>query len=384
MNNQPVTCKVCGLTCHNLKAHFIGERSPSCSLTLGEYQTRYPDAPLYSDLFKSKLDKLLKANNSNPVIARTPAKVDIFKMTTKEYPVKEIFGVEMGTMKTITGFEERHEMVPEIDPDYEFPPEATKIALLGLRLNKPTMIHGPTGSGKTSLIQQIAARINMPTMRINHHSDMYSYDIAGQMKIEDGETKFQYGPLPYSMKRPVLLIMDEWDAINPEIGMMYQPVLERSFDDVLGSLILTSAGGERIDSHPMFRIIATSNTCGLGDDKGHYQGTQIQNLAFVSRFQLRVKLDYLKPAHEKRILKKKFPKLTADECDLITKTAEKIREQYEGGRLDVPYSLRDVINWTELYVLLGDPKKAMTYSCTSILPFTDAKTISEIMQRIWG
>jgi len=378
--NQPITCKVCGMTCHNLKPHFIGERNASCTVTLAEYQNRYPDAPLYSEIFKKKLDELV-AKKQPPVRS---AGVDILKMTVQEYPLKELFNVEMGTMRTIYGFKERHELVPEIDPEYQFPPEATKIALLGLRLNKPTMIHGPTGSGKTTLAEQIAARINMPVMRINHHSDMYSYDIAGQMKVIDGETRFEHGPLPFAMQRPIMLIMDEWDAINPEIGMMYQPVLERRPDEILGSIILTAAGGEKVDSHPMFRIVATSNTCGLGDDKGHYQGTQIQNLAFVSRFQLRVKLDYLKPEHEQKILEKKFPKLSTDEFKLLTKTAAKIREQYEGGRLDVPYSLRDLINWTELYVLLGDAQKAMTYSCTSILPFSDAKTVSEIVQRIWG
>lgn len=378
MDDQPITCKVCGINAHNLKPHFIGGRNESCSVTLKEYQDRYPDAPLYSPLFEIKLAELVEEEKQKA------ADVDLFNLTPKEFPLKKLFGVKMGTMETIYGFEERHQMVPPIDPEYEFPEEATKIALLGLRLNKPTMVHGPTGTGKTSLIEQIAARINMPCMKINHHTDMYAYDILGQKEVKDGETYFGHGPLPFSMARPILLIMDEWDAINPEIGMLYQPVLERQHTGTLGNLILTGAGGEKVTSHPMFRIIATSNTCGLGDEKGHYQGTQVQNLAFVSRFQLRVKLDYLKPSHERKILKKKFPKISDDETKLLTETAAKIRKQYEAGRIDVPYSLRDLINWTELYVLLGDAKKSMTYSCTSILPFQDAKTINEIIQRIWG
>lgn len=377
--DQPITCKVCGFTSHNLKPHFIGGREPSCSVTLQEYQDRYPTARVTSELFDRKLAEMIQ--NKRHAEA---AEVDIMNLTVAEFNIKENFGIDMGSMETVTGFAERHTLVPEIDPEYQFPPEATKIILLGLRLNKPTMVHGPTGSGKTTLIEQIAARINYPVMRINHHVDMYSYDIVGQMKVKDGNTDYEPGPLPFSMVRPILMIMDEWDAINPEIGMMYQPVLERRHDGRLGNLILTAAGGAKVTSHPQFRIIATSNTCGLGDDKGHYQGTQIQNLAFVSRFQLRVKLDYLEQKHEMKILKKKFPTISDDEAKMLTETAKKIREQYEAGRLDVPYSLRDLINWAELYVLMGDAKKAMTYSCTSILPFQDSKTVQELIQRIWG
>ncbi len=374
-----IACKVCGHLSHNLRPHFIGEREPSCTVTLAEYQKRYPDASITSPMFDKKMAEVAAQKK-----AETLAEVDIHQLTPMEFPLKSTFGIDMGMMETILGFKERHPLVPEIDPEYKFPDEATKIVLLGLHLNKPTMVHGPTGSGKTTMLEQIAARINYPVLRINHHTDMYSYDIVGQKEIREGETVFEYGPLPFSMERPILLIMDEWDAINPEIGMMYQPVLECRHDNRLGNIVLTAAGGKKVTSHPMFRIVATSNTCGLGDDKGHYQGTQIQNLAFVSRFQLRVKLDYLTEAHEKSILRKKFPALSDDELKMLTETAVKIREQYESGRIDLPYSLRDLINWAELYVLLGDAKKAMNYSCTSILPFQDAKTVMELIQRIWG
>jgi cobaltochelatase CobS len=377
---EPITCKVCGVNSHNLKPHFIGGREATCTVTHEEYRFRYPTAPVTSALFDKKLAELVQQKQAEA----TELNKENFNLTPKEYSIKALFGVNMGPMETIKGFVEKHPMVPDIDPDYQFPDEATKIILFGLHLNKPTMLHGPTGSGKTTLIEQVAARINYPVMRINHHRDMYSYDIAGQMKAIDGNTSFEHGPLPFAMQRPVILIMDEWDAINPEVGMMYQPVLERRHDGRLGNLTLTAAAGEKVVSSPHFRIIATSNTCGLGDDKGHYQGTSIQNLAFVSRFQLRVKLDYLTQAHESAILHKKFPSLSKDEVKLLTETAKKIREQYEAGRLDIPYSLRDLINWTELFVLMGDVKKAMVYSCTSILPFQDSKTVSELIQRIWG
>ena len=374
---EKITCKVCGFTGHNLKNHFVGGLNATCSVSLNEYQIRYSEEPIFSKLFETKLAELIAQQKAEV----TPA-LD-FNLVPKAYDIKKTFGLDMGIMERVSGFEKRHEMVPEIDHEYKFPNEATKIALIGIQLNKPTMIHGPTGTGKTTLVEQIAARINYPVLRINHHADMYSCDITGQMKAMDGNTVFEYGPLPFAMKRPVLLLMDEWDAINPEIGMLYQPVLERK-QNTLGNLVLTAAGCEKVDSHQSFRIIATSNTCGLGDDKGHYQGTQIQNLAFVSRFQLRVRLDYLDKKLEMEILKSKFPKLEKNELESFTETAKKIREQYEAGKIDVPFSLRDLINWAELYYMLGVPQDSIKYTCTSVLPYSDAKTISEIVQRIWG
>jgi cobaltochelatase CobS len=376
--NKPIACQVCGFIGHDLRPHFEGGRSASCSVTLAEYQVRYPGKPVTSNLFDSKLADI-------QAIRKTSAP-DIMALTPTEYDPKTTFGIDMGDKIRVPGFVQRHGLVPDIDPGYQFAEEATKIAILGLVLNKPTMIHGPTGSGKTTLIEQICARINYPCVRINHHADMYAFDIIGQLQVKNGETVFKNGPLPFAMERPIVLIMDEWDAINPEIGMMYQPVLERQPDGRLGSLLLTASGenDKKVVAHKGFRVVATSNTTGLGDDKGLYQGTQVQNLAFVSRFQLRVKLDYLSPEVEAQVLGKKFPGLTKVEKERLTKTAVKIREQHEAGKLEAPYSLRDLLNWTEIYTLCGDAGKAMGHTYSSVFPFQTAKTISEIVQRIWG
>lgn len=240
-------------------------------------------------------------------------------------------------------------------------------------------------SGKSSLVEQVAARINYPVMRVNHHKDMYSYDIVGQKKIEDGETAFEYGPAATAMRQPMVLIMDEWDATNPEVALLYQSLLERKSDGSrLGNLVLTANGGERLESDPMFRIVATSNTTGLGDDKGYYQGTEVQNIAFVSRFLLRVKLDYMDKKQETEMLKRKFSELSDEEAGGFAKVAHMIRKRFEAGELNVPYSVRDLINWVDLYLMVGDAQKAMQFSCTSILPYGDEKIISEIVQRTFS
>ncbi len=367
-----VKCKACGCERHNLKEHFLGGREPSCTMTLQTYLNTYPGAPVISELFLQKLNGLREKRGD-------------MNLTIQKLDPKDVFGVAtMGDFK-VTGFLEKTKYVPEIDPDYIFPSDVLKVVLLGLETNRPLLIHGPTGSGKTELVRQICARLNRPCIRVNNFADMYSSHILGNMRVKNGATYFEYGPLPFAMPRPMVFLSDEWDALNPEVGFVYQPVLERQrTTGTLGSLLLTENGNERIDSHPMFRFIATSNTCGLGDDKGHYQGTQLQNLAFISRFQLRIKLDYLKEKEEIKILKKNFPTIADPEAASLAKVAKLIREQYEGGQINIPYSTRDLLNWADIYLMIGNPQKAMEHTCTSILPFSDAKKVSEIIQRVFA
>lgn len=369
-----ITCKACGHQAHNLKPHFIGGREPICTLTEKEYTEKYPDEPLVSEIFKKKLAEIRSKEAPKS------------SLTVKKYNIYKTFGVVIGSKENaIDGFVERSDRVPEIDPDFKFPAEATKIVLLGLQTNRPTMVHGPTGSGKSTLIEQIAARINYPVMRVNHHKDMYSYDIVGQKKIEDGRTDYEYGPAPIAMKQPMIYIMDEWDATNPEVALLYQSLLERKPDGSrLGDMVLSSNGGERIHSHPRFRIVATSNTAGLGDDEsGHYQGTEVQNIAFISRFLLRVKLDYMGQDEETEMLQKRFPDISKEEARSFAKVANMIRKRFEDGELDVPYSVRDLINWVDFYLMVGDVAQAMKFTCTSILPYKAEKTISELVQRVF-
>lgn len=367
-----LTCPVCGHESHNLKPHFKDAGGP-CPLTRQEFEDAHPGHPLTTPLFEQKLAELRAKK----------AQVDGF--TRRVFDVSATFGFDLPNPMTVTGFVERSPMVPDIDPGYRFPMEETMMILLGLETNRPVMLHGPTGSGKSSLIEQVAARINYPVMRVSHHADMYSMDIVGQMTVKNGATAFQYGPLPTAMRQAVVFIADEWDAMNPETALQYQAVLERKPDgSALGNLILTANDSERVESHPHFRIVATSNTCGLGDMTGHYQGTQHQNLAFVSRFLLRVYQGYQSQDTEKKVLQQKLPYLTVKECDSFTETARKIRDRYEAGELPVPFSLRDLLNWAELAYILGNPTKAMEMACTSILPPPDKQVITEIIQRVFG
>lgn len=360
---QKAICQVCGHAAHNLKPHLEGK---GCGISLAEYQHRFPTASLFSPIFELKLRELRQQNNL-PIL------------TPMAYSVKKTFGFESPLQ--VTGFAERSPMVPDIDENYLFPKEATILVLLGLTTNRPTLVHGPTGSGKSTLVEQIAARLNWPVMRINHHADMYAFDIVGQMGITDGSTQFNYGPLPLAMKQPCILILDEWDALNPEIALQYQAILEKK-NDRLGSLILTANGAEKIVPDQFFRVVATSNTCGLGDSKGHYQGTQPQNLAFISRFLCRVEHDYLNPTQEKKVLAQKYPELTVSELDALTTVGKKVRESYAAGEINIPFSLRDLLNWADLYRAIGNPRKAMEVAVTSILPFEDRKVVDEIVQRV--
>jgi len=382
-----VICPVCGFAGHSIESHFIGGNTACCKITKDEFVSRFPDFKMTSDAFDGALMKLQTEPISDlhaPEEKKPIVLEDLRELTPCEYDVSNLFGFKLKKKMNVTGFREKTSYVPDIDPNYIFSKKVTMEVVLGLNTNRPVMLHGPTGSGKTTLIEQIAARINYPVMKINHHADMYSYDILGQKVVENGDMKFEYGPLPFAMQRPFIYIQDEWDALNPEIALQYQAVLERRHDGRLGNLVLSANAGEKIEASKHFRIIATSNTCGLGDDTGHYQGTQIQNLAFISRFLLRTKLEYLEPAEEKKVIAKKFPKLTEEETSAFTTVSNKIRKQYEGGVLNVPFSLRDLINWIDLYLMTGKADSSIKMACTSILPFSDATAIHEIVQRYFS
>jgi cobaltochelatase CobS len=368
-----VRCEVCGYSAHDLRPHFVGGRLESCSVSLKEYQAKFA-SPVTSKLFDAKLVELRKKAEKSDA-----------ELTSTLFDTMALFGLTFGKDNLFPGFIERTEHVPDIDPRYLFPEYETRALLMGLMENKPTMVHGPTGTGKTMLVLQVAARLNYPVLRIQHHSDMYAFAIEGQMRVANGETSFQEGPLPFAMQQAMILVLDEWDAIQPEIAFLYQSVMERkNGGSNLGSLTLTSDNNRVVRSHPQFRIVATSNTTGMGDSKGHYQGTQLQNFAFISRFLCRIYLGYMTKEQETKILQDNYPILKKKEAEGFAKTAKLIRDQYEAGELNAPFSTRDLTNWVEWYIKTASPDKAMKVAYSSIFPFADGKKIEEIVQRIFG
>lgn len=374
-----VVCQACGVSLHNLKPHFKGQADDAtCLCSIDEYLTNYPGFPLTSVEFDEGMARMMGRNYTEE------EKLGMLDQKVFMFDSKALFGVEFGADNKVYGFSERLHYVPEVNKHFRFDQATTKLILIALAYNKPTLITGPTGCGKSEHVLQIAARLNYPVMRVNHNADMYSHDIVGKLDAVNGETVFTPGPLPFAMPNPMILLMDEWDAINAEVGFIYHPVLEQKTSGTLGDLVLGQDGGRVVRSHPLFRMFATSNTGGMGDEGGLYQGTQTQNYAQINRFLIKVAMGYPSIQDDIKILLENHPSLSGEEAKAFAETANKARKRYTAGEISVPLSTRDIISWAHLYLILGDPLDSLRFSCTNGLSAVDSKTIYEIAQRIFG
>ena len=224
---------------------------------------------------------------------------------TETFSVEDLFGFE--TEMTINGFEGRTDRVPDIDPTYKFDPDTTRAILAGFKHNRRVMIQGYHGTGKSTHIEQVAARINWPTVRVNLDSHISRIDLIGKdaIKLKNGVqvTEFQEGILPWAMRNPAALVFDEYDAGRPDVMFVIQRILETD-----GKLTLLDQN-EIITPHPYFRLFATANTVGLGDTTGLYHGVQQINQAQMDRWSLVATLNYLSHDAESAIVLGKAPAL---------------------------------------------------------------------------
>ena len=199
---------------------------------------------------------------------------------TEEISVRDVFGID--TDMKVKGFAERGDRVPDIDPTYKFDPDTTLAILAGFAYNRRVMIQGYHGTGKSTHIEQMAARLNWPCVRVNLDSHISRIDLIGKdaIKLRDGKqvTEFHEGILPWALRNPVAIVFDEYDAGRADVMFVIQRVLEHD-----GKLTLLDQN-EIITPNPSFRLFATSNTVGLGDTTGLYHGTQQINQAQMDRW----------------------------------------------------------------------------------------------------
>ncbi|MCK4711546.1 MAG: AAA family ATPase, partial [Marinosulfonomonas sp.] len=215
-----------------------------------------------------------------------------------EISVREVFGVD--TDMVVKGFAEASDRVPEIDPTYKFDPDTTLAILAGFSHNRRVMIQGYHGTGKSTHIEQVAARLNWPCVRVNLDSHISRIDLIGKdaIKLKDGKqvTEFQEGILPWALRTNTAIVFDEYDAGRADVMFVIQRVLE-----VDGKLTLLDQN-KVITPHPYFRLFATANTVGLGDTTGLYHGTQQINQGQMDRWSLVATLNYLSHDAESAIV----------------------------------------------------------------------------------
>ena len=301
---------------------------------------------------------------------------------TEDISVREVFGID--TDMVVKGFPEKSDRVPEIDRTYKFDPDTTLAILAGFSHNRRVMIQGYHGTGKSTHIEQVAAHLNWPAVRVNLDSHISRIDLIGKdaIKLRDGMqvTEFHEGILPWALRNPVAIVFDEYDAGRADVMFVIQRVLEHD-----GKLTLMDQN-EIITPHPQFRLFATANTVGLGDTTGLYHGTQQINQAQMDRWSLVATLNYLSIEAESAIILAKAPQYDNEKGRKIIKqmvtVADFTRTAFMNGDLSKVMSPRTVINWAQnAEIFRGSVGYAFRLSFINKCDELERQTVAEFYQR---
>ena len=230
-----------------------------------------------------------------------------------------------------------HPDVPAIDPHYIYREDLLVKALYAIISNQRMYLQGHTGAGKTTLIEQIAAHLNWPFTRINFDSEITRMDLIGRDTLQDGKSVFVDGMLPRAMSGPYICVFDELDFCRPDVSYVMQAALEGN------GLNITEDGGRVVYPHEQFRMFGTGNTVGQGDEHGMYQGARPQSLAFLDRFTIWAKVDYLSDEERKSLVKRHFPVLAEEEINVIGKYTTEHLDAFEKAKVLQPISPRGML-----------------------------------------
>ena len=307
--------------------------------------------------------------------------IDIGAKPTEDISVREVFGIDSDMV--IKGFAEKGERVPEIDPTYKFDPDTTLAILAGFSHNRRVMIQGYHGTGKSTHIEQVAAHLNWPAVRVNLDSHISRIDLIGKdaIKLREGKqvTEFHEGILPWALRNPVAIVFDEYDAGRADVMFVIQRVLEHD-----GKLTLMDQN-EIITPHPQFRLFATANTVGLGDTTGLYHGTQQINQAQMDRWSLVATLNYLSIDAESAIVLAKNPHYNNEAGRKTIKqmvtVADLTRTAFMNGDLSTVMSPRTVISWAQNAEIFRNIGYAFRLSFINKCDELERQTVAEFYQR---
>src|ERR1700760_3765077 len=296
----------------------------------------------------------------------------------------KLFGI--ATKMKVPAFKKPSEHVPDRDEAYRFDRETTLAILAGFAHNRRVMVQGYHGTGKSTHIEQVAARLNWPCIRINLDSHVSRIDLIGKdaIVLKDGKqvTEFREGLLPWALQRPVALVFDEYDAGRPDVMFVIQRVLEAQ-----GKLTLLDQN-KVIKAHPAFRLFSTTNTIGLGDTSGLYHGTQQINQGQMDRWNIVTTLNYLSHDAEVEIVLAKAPSYDNSEgrkkIAAMVRVADMTRNAFINGDISTVMSPRTVITWAENTVIFGDLGFAFRLTFLNKCDELERASVAEFYQRAFG
>ena len=297
---------------------------------------------------------------------------------------RDVFGIDVDMM--IPAFSEASDYVPTHDQNYQFDRDTTIAILAGFAHNRRVMVQGYHGTGKSTHIEQVAARLNWPCIRVNLDSHISRIDLIGKdaIVLRDGKqvTEFREGILPWALQNPVALVFDEYDAGRADVMFVIQRVLE-----VDGKLTLLDSN-KVIHPNPHFRLFATANTVGLGDTTGLYHGTQQINQGQMDRWSIVSTLNYLPHEDEVGIVTARVPQYAdkngSEQVAAMVRMADLTRKGFMAGDLSTVMSPRTVITWAENAAIFGDMTLAFRLTFLNKCDEVERPTVAEYYQRCFG
>ncbi|MCE9651376.1 MAG: cobaltochelatase subunit CobS [Parvibaculum sp.] len=303
----------------------------------------------------------------------------------RQVNVREVFKIDVDMQ--VPAFSERSEYVPDLDPDYLFDRDTTLAILAGFAFNRRVMVQGYHGTGKSTHIEQVAARLNWPCIRINLDSHISRIDLVGKdaIVLREGKqvTEFREGLLPWALQHPVALVFDEYDAGRPDVMFVIQRILE-----VSGKLTLLDQN-RVIRPHPAFRLFSTANTVGLGDTSGLYHGTQQINQGQMDRWNIVTTLNYLPHDAEVNIMLSKIKSYQTKDgkkkIAAMVRVADLTRSAFINGDISTVMSPRTVLTWAEnAEIFGGDVGFAFRLTFLNKCDELERATVAEFYQRCFG
>ena len=307
--------------------------------------------------------------------------IDLPKKPDAKIDVAKVFNIDSDLV--VRGYKDKTDWVPQVDESYVFDKDTTLSILAGFEHNRRVMVQGFHGTGKSTHIEQIAARLNWPCVRINLDSHISRIDLLGKdaIKLNDGKqiTEFQEGLLPWSIQNPVALVFDEYDAGRPDVMFVIQRILE-----VEGKLTLLDQN-KILEPHSSFRLFATTNTVGLGDMTGLYHGTQQINQGQMDRWHILATLNYLDPDQEFKVVMSKLNNLKGvknqDTVKNMIKLANLTRAGFSNGDISTLMSPRTVISWGQNFKIFKDIVSSFKLTFLNKCDEVERSIISEYFER---